>query len=643
MMKTIDLSEFSPKNVTPAGETFTFAVGGGSLTLPAYEAKAGQFLVMDVTDEEDISFAMTWTFRASDGRYIAFKMGLLPHLRTRIALPMNNLDGSILFLPRTPGKLKTVTQGRPLPLADVSSFSLWAGDSLAERKLSIHAVRVADEEPDYPVPDTLMVDSLGQKKCSEWQGKTHGEEELKAYLNDAYENRPTSALPDRSRFGGWTKKRFEPTGWFALRHDGRRYWLADPDGYAFFSMGLDCVCFDGDCNLTGITKLCENLPPRGTVGWSTFDRGDLDFFSFHVHNLYTGFGADYREKWSDLTAARMESWGFNTIACWSDLDHAVRVKQPYTFIFSGHPRTSENLFRDFPDVFSPEYAKASEKWAKQLKPFADDPYLLGYFMGNEPQWAFVNDLNLAALLLSSEKRFASTERLIGSLAEKYQTIAALNEAWGTDFDGFRSIRAVKYNETAAEDLWAFTAEMIREYMRVPAEAIRRVDSHHLNLGIRYAWMSSKVLASGSEYVDVFSFNCYKLDPTDLINDFYEKVKKPLIIGEFHFGALDAGLDATGLRGVTSQSERGAAYRRYMQKSASHPMCLGAHYFTLNDQAYLGRFDGENYQIGVVDVCQRPYEGFVKGIIETNRELYEIADGKKPADARLPEEIPAVAF
>ena len=96
-------------------------------------------------------------------------------------------------------------------------------------------------------------------------------------------------------------------------------------------------------------------------------------------------------------------------------------------------------------------------------------------------------------------------------------------------------------------------------------------------------------------------------------------------------------------GVTTQKERGRAYRYYMQRAAAHPMCLGAHYFTLNDQAYLGRFDGENYQIGIVDVTLRPYEDFEEGIIETHRELYDIAEGKKPADAEPAEEIPAIFF
>ena len=116
-----------------------------------------------------------------------------------------------------------------------------------------------------------------------------------------------------------------------------------------------------------------------------------------------------------------------------------------------------------------------------------------------------------------------------------------------------------------------------------------------------------------------------------------------MIGEFHFGALDRGMDATGLRGVASQTDRGKAYRRYMHRAASHPMCLGAHYFILYDQAYLGRFDGENYQIGALDVCSHPYSEFIDGIVRAHSEIYEVADGTLPVTDELAEEIEAIAF
>lgn len=335
------------------------------------------------------------------------------------------------------------------------------------------------------------------------------------------------------------------------------------------------------------------------------------------------------------------------MACWSDIRFIEREKLPYVVIGPGYPQTSKSIFRDFPDVFSPEFDKAAEKWAGFLESRRDDPNLIGYFMSNEPQWAFVNNINLAAFALASAESFCSKDYIITSLNEKYGDISVLNTAWGTDFDSFDSLytpfEAGDLGKTAFDDLMVCTTEMIRRYIRIPAEAARSVDPNHLNLGIRYAWLSSPALAAGCEFTDIFSFNCYSMDPYDTITKFSEMTGKPVIIGEFHFGALDRGMDATGLRGVENQYERGVAYRRYMHRAASHPMCLGAHYFTLYDQAYLGRFDGENYQIGVLDVCSRPYTEFLDGIVKTHGELYSVADGILPVTDELAKEVDMIAF
>src|SRR5699024_7434298 len=81
---------------------------------------------------------------------------------------------------------------------------------------------------------------------------------------------------------------------------------------------------------------------------------------------------------------------------------------------------------------------------------------------------------------------------------------------------------------------------------------------------------------------------------------------PVMIGEFHFGALDRGPTATGLEGVQTQSERAKAFRYYCERVAAHPCGVGCHFFQCYDQFVLGRFDGENYNIGLFDICSRPY-------------------------------------
>lgn len=113
---------------------------------------------------------------------------------------------------------------------------------------------------------------------------------------------------------------------------------------------------------------------------------------------------------------------------------------------------------------------------------------------------------------------------------------------------------------------AFSRDMLRRYVEIPARACRAVDQNHMILGMRWAWISDPDLVEGWENFDVFSINCYAVDPTSAIQNIVDLgVDLPVMIGEFHFGALDAGLPATGLEGVLSQRDRGIAYRHYCEK------------------------------------------------------------------------------
>ena len=51
--------------------------------------------------------------------------------------------------------------------------------------------------------------------------------------------RAMAAPVDCDRFGGWTGKRFEATGFFRTEHDGTRWWLVTPEGNAFLVFGIN--------------------------------------------------------------------------------------------------------------------------------------------------------------------------------------------------------------------------------------------------------------------------------------------------------------------------------------------------------------------------------------------------------------------
>ena len=52
--------------------------------------------------------------------------------------------------------------------------------------------------------------------------------------------------------------------------------------------------------------------------------------------------------------------------------------------------------------------------------------------------------------------------------------------------------------------------------------------------------------------------------------------------------------------------------------------VGIHYFQWNDQPLGGRFDGENYNIGLVNVGNLPYQEFVNYVRDANQRVYDVA-------------------
>lgn len=128
-----------------------------------------------------------------------------------------------------------------------------------------------------------------------------------------------------------------------------------------------------------------------------------------------------------------------------------------------------------------------------------------------------------------------------------------------------------------------------------------------------------------------------------IRSISEKAGMPCMIGEYHFDAPDRGLISAGLRTVRTQEDRAKAYRYYTEQAAAIKELVGVHYFTQNDDPILERADGEAWQIGAIDVCQRVYETFIKGVIAAHQNMYPVATGKQPPFNELADEIPGIAY
>ncbi|MCM8901818.1 hypothetical protein KVG29_11410 [Caldicoprobacter algeriensis] len=442
-------------------------------------------------------------------------LGLFPRLKTRLSFPLEALNSQRMFLDRTPGKLKTVVFGNKVAIEEVDRFAIGTMKYFKDHKLEISNLHLSDVEPDYPLPDVKLVDELGQLDDREWPGKTKSVDELKTWLRkEAAKSDDIALFDNRSKYGGWLEKRFDSTGYFRAEHDGKRWWLVDPDGYAFLSIGLDCISPGVPGRVDGIKKLYNWLPDEDGIykeAWSKGDRGE--YFDFAIANLIRVFGEAWWDEWAKITRRRLIEWGFNTVGNWSSLKFIRYAKLPYVWPLRDFPDTTKKVFRDFPDVFSQEYKNNAEKFAEQLKEFEGDPYMIGYFLRNEPQWAFIHDLNIAEELLENEEDLVSKEVLIKFLSTRYDgDIEKFNRAWNLALHSFGELRkgvkrASKLSKKASEDLNEFSRMMIKAYVEIPSVACKRVDPHHMNLGMRYAYIANENLLAGYENFDVFSINC----------------------------------------------------------------------------------------------------------------------------------------
>jgi len=267
-----------------------------------------------------------------------------------------------------------------------------------------------------------------------------------------------------------------------------------------------------------------------------------------------------------------------------------------------------------PDVYSPEFAQYLEESAKaQLAPRKDDPWLVGYFIGNEPPWprreSEVVDMYLAGpptAMQSEMKRFLAQ----GDTPERRRQ---------------------------------FVVAAFDKYLAMVAAAFKKYDPNHLNLGIRFGGNPPDYISKAAHVFDVYSLNTYEYEPTRQVRTAYELSGRPVIIGEFHFGVPADGLGA-GLVQVRDQKERGVAYRYYLEQAAALPGFIGAGYFTGIDESVTGRNDGENYNIGFLDVTDRAYPDIVSAAKETFKRLLDVHSGKiqpfsqrpKASDAGTPQ-------
>ncbi|MFN4179659.1 MAG: hypothetical protein ACK4I8_05060 [Armatimonadota bacterium] len=574
----------------------------------------------------------------------AFRLvfGALNQCQARIRVPLEAVKQNRWRYPREGAWLKPMCGGDVVDLKKVDRMTLTVVRKSEEpaRWCLTPFVATFNEPTKLTKPLLLkgpLLDEFGQSTLHDWATKTRSESELIERLKSQLETAPNRRFPESySRWGGWKELRFEATGYFRTHHDGERWWLIDPDGYAFWSIGLDCVRPDTDANIEGLEDALSWLPEQESEFKAAFH---VSFekhrhFNYLVANFIRAFGPDrWYDHWAKIVLSLMREWGFNTVANWSDWRIASREGFPYVRPLNLHVKHVPYIFRDFPDVFHPDFEQDATEFAEPLRETAEDPAFIGYFLMNEPTWGFAKQLPAEGMLLTTPS-CETRKALSDFLRKRYSdSNAALSASWGVDVT-FAEIAEGEWRkpitQSARSDLAEFSTLMVKRLYETLSRACKQVDPNHLNLGARYYTVPPDWAVEGMKCFDVFSINCYmERVPADKLAPLSEKLGMPIMIGEWHFGALDVGLPASGIGRVPNQEERGKAFRVYVETAAAEPWCVGVHWFTLYDQSAIGRFDGENYNIGFLDVCNRPYEQMVNAAQLTHQRLYKVAVGQIP--------------
>ena len=407
----------------------------------------------------------------SDGPIFTMVFALLNECSARIRIPLDCVNQNRWMYDREGEWLKPLCSGDRVDLAKVNRMTLTVSrKSDRETRWCITPFTATAGEPpkltNLVLPRGPLLDEFGQSTLRDWPGKSRSAEEvtsrLRSQLTAAQDQHPHA---DFSRWGEWKKKRFDATGFFRTHHDGDRWWLVDPDGYVFWSAGVDCFGFgaEQESNHAGLNKALSWLPDRNGEYAGIFSEGNdchslINFFKANFIRAFGPTGA--KTAWAQIALAELRRLRFNTVANWSDWEVARNGGFPYVRPLKLEFRHTPMVFRDFPDVFHPGFATDAATFAGQLEETREDPAFIGFFLMNEPTWGDAAQTPAEGMWFNAPDS-RSRKTFVEFLAERHA------------------------GEPAREDFEAFSTVMVEKLYSGLSAACRSVDPNHLNLGARY--------------------------------------------------------------------------------------------------------------------------------------------------------------
>lgn len=509
-------------------------------------------------------------------------------------------------------------------------------------EIKLAFTRPPDAEGAALIPK-VKVDPFGQSNKRDWPAKVKTAEELKA---DAAEDEAYYASftpPETDRYGGYPgsgeKLGLKKTGFFHVEKTGGRWVMVDPDGNAFFHLGMGGFALPFWTYVKGRQDIYEWLPPFESEYKSAYLEGsNPDSFSFYCANWIRKYGKPFdQEEFTTEMIRRVRKWGFNSNGFFSGKIHKAYAEQNFPYVsglgMSDFPSVP-GLARGF-DPFSEEGAKKfDERLAVSLAKNADNPLIIGYFMGNEP---ILEDI--PRIVPSLKGNYPCKQRLVAMLREKYGSIEKFNAAWKMQAAGFEDLLTQGLpmaTPQAGEDMKVYTELFVDKLYSVVALTFRKYDKNHMLIGnrLQYGTINNEMVCRiMAKYLDVVSFNYYTYGfDNDFLRKVYQWTGKPMILSEFAWNAPDSGLG--GPKDLESQEQRGLAYRNYVEQAAALGFVVGTEWYQLIDEPvtglWWGKYSGPNGNNGMIAVTDRPWKKMVENVAQGNFSVPDIVlKGKAP--------------
>lgn len=538
----------------------------------------------------------------------------------------------------------------PLNLRNIVSFRFFLEFPGANANIMIRNPRLASVN----ALTTSFVDEFGQFNRQDWPGKVHSVNEMIAKDADEARRLEQELIGGynqadgltRSAFGGWMDgPQLLPTGRFRTQYYNGKWWLVDPEGYLFISFGMNSIDYkDLPTVVSRREAMFTWLPPKTEylgnhyypiTGVFAGPVREGDAYNFYSANLQRKYGQDFANINHIRTADRLLSWGFNTIGAFSNPEMwNLRRRIPYNpfvKVLGDHHRVNFAPGYLIHDPFDPAFRTSCYN---SIAPIADvvrgDPYSLGWFVDNELTWTdgIGEEAGRYSVAYGTLKESITTSPAkaawIPTLQTQYGDIQALNTSWGTNFTSWAELEGpvnLAQNGPAGRkaDFKAWMTRYAKEYFRVVDEVLTELDPGTLYLGCRFYRYTKEIMDASAIYCDVLTFNVYgNVIPIKFYYPDIAYLNKPLMIGEFHFGATDRGMFNPGLAASFDQRDRANSYINYVKSVLENRGMVGCHWFQYVDAPLTGRmYDGENYNNGFVSVADIPYSELVQSAREIN--------------------------